>query len=262
MARHQPAVAKLADGAEMPLIGLGTWSLTGEAGRRAIAEALEIGYRHIDTASAYGNQREVGAALRDSGVARAEVFLTTKCPPENVGREQETLEESLEQLGVDYVDLWLVHWPPAGESRPDVWAHFVRAQEDGLVRSIGVSNYSIAQIDEITDACGVAPVVNQIPWSPSRYDAELAAALAERKVVLEGYSPFKLTDLANPTLLEVARAHQATTGQVVLRWHLEHGFVAIPKSAHRGRLEENFAVTNFSLSAEETARLDGLANQR
>lgn len=262
MARTQPVVAALADGFEMPLVGLGTWSLTGPAGRRAIADALEIGYRHIDTATAYGNQREVGAALADSGIARAEIFLTTKCPPENVGREQETLEESLEQLGVDYVDLWLVHWPPAGESRPDVWAHFVRAQQDGLARSIGVSNYSIAQIDEITSACGVAPVVNQIPWSPSRYDAELAGALSERRIVLEGYSPLKLTDLADPTLLELARAHGVTTGQVVLRWHLEHGFVAIPKSAHRGRLEENFAVTDFSLSAEETARVDGLAIQR
>ena len=262
MARRNPAVTTLADGAEMPLIGLGTWSLTGQAGRRAIADALEIGYRHIDTATAYGNQREVGAALVDSGVARAEVFLTTKCPPENVGREQETLEESLAQLGVDYVDLWLVHWPPAGQSRPDVWAHFVRAQQDGLVRSIGVSNYSIAQIDEVSNACDVAPVVNQIPWSPSRYDAELAAALNERGIVLEGYSPLKLTDLANPVLLEIARAHGVTTGQVVLRWHLEHGFVAIPKSAHRGRLEENFAVTNFSLSAEETARVDAIAHQR
>src|SRR4051794_37297968 len=175
----------IAPGVEMPLLGSGTWMATGEGARRA----LEVGYRHIDTATMYRNERQIGQALRDSGLARDEVFITTKLPQEGAGSERETIEASLAALGVDQVDLWLIHWPPGGRARPDVWERFVEIAEAGLTRAIGVSNYDLGQIDEITEATGVAPALDQIPWSPSLFDATVAEGLRARGVTLEGYSP-------------------------------------------------------------------------
>jgi 2,5-diketo-D-gluconate reductase A len=244
------------DGA-MPLLGFGTWRLSGPAAQRATADALEAGYRHIDTATMYGNEAEVGAALRESGVPRTEV-LTTKLPAERVGMERSTLTASLAALGVDQVDLWLIHWPPGGAGL-STWREFVKAQEEGLVRDIGVSNYSLDQIDELVEATGVTPAVNQVKWGPHLHDAKVFAGHVERGVVLEGYSPFKTSDLADPVLREVADRHGVRPAQVVLRWHLEHGVVVIPKSVTPQRIASNFAVTDFSLSPEEVARVDGLA---
>jgi diketogulonate reductase-like aldo/keto reductase len=210
---------------------------------------------HIDTATGYSNEDRVGAALRDSGIERGEVFVTTKCPPERAGHELRTLDESLRALGVDFVDLWLVHWPPNGQARPATWRAFIEARGAGKARAIGVSNYSIAQIDELIEATGQAPSVNQIPWSPFLYDPGTAGALRDRSVVLEGYSPLKRSSLGHPVLVELARAYRKTPAQIVLRWHLEHGFVVIPKSARRERIEENFDI-GFELSKEDVARLD------
>lgn len=249
----------LAGGGSIPLLGFGTWQLEGQEAYEATLTALRTGYRHIDTATGYGNEERVGAALRDSGVSREEVFVTTKCPPERVGRELETLEESLRALGVGYVDLWLVHWPPNGEARPATWEKFIEAQDAGKVRHIGVSNYSPDQVDELVKATGKAPVVNQIPWSPFVYDGKLAEEHSARDVVLEGYSPLKRSRLADPALVEVARAHGKTPAQAVLRWHIDHHFVVIPKSARPERIEENFDIADFELSAEELRRLDELA---
>ena len=248
----------LAGGGAIPLLGFGTWQLSGAEAYDAVRAALEVGYRHLDTATAYRNEDRVGAAVRDSGVAREEIFLTTKCPPENAGKERETLEASLAALGVDYVDLWLVHWPPNGEARPATWERFVAARTDGLAKAIGVSNYRIDQIDELVAASGVTPSVNQIPWSPFLYDAALAEAHEGRKIVLEGYSPLKRSELGNPVLAEIAAAHGKTPAQVVLRWHLERGYVVIPKSAQRSRIEENFESGELTLDADEVARIDGL----
>src|SRR4029079_8560042 len=150
------------------------------------------------------------------------VFITTKLPQGNAGRERETIEASLEALGLDQVDLWLIHWPPGGRARPDVWQRFAEIAEAGLTRAIGVSNYDLAQVDEITEATGVAPAVDQIPWSPSLFDAEVADGLRTRGVTLEGYSPFKTANANDPVLAEIARRHGATTHQVILRWHIEH----------------------------------------
>lgn len=249
----------LADGVAVPLIGFGTWQLDGDDAYNGVRAALDIGYRHIDTATAYGNEDRVGAAIRDSGVGRENVFITTKCPPGNAGREAQTIDASLAALGVDFVDLWLVHWPPNGEARPETWKAFIEALEQGKTRAIGVSNYSIAQIDELVDATGRVPDLNQIPWNPFAFNAREVAELQRRKVVLEGYSPLKRSDLGNPVLAEIAAAHGKTAAQVVLRWHVEHGFVVIPRSQRRERIEENFAVFDFELTPEELRRLDALA---
>ncbi|MCU1490840.1 MAG: aldo/keto reductase [Acidimicrobiaceae bacterium] len=249
---------KIAGGGDLPLFGLGTWQLTGREAEEATQTALEIGYRHIDTATGYGNEREIGRALRVSPVERDEVFITTKCPAENTGKELETLEASLANLGTEYVDLWLIHWPPSGQSGVPMWRAFIEATEQGKARAIGVSNYSLAEIDEFVEATGVTPALNQIPWSPFDYDAALVAGLAERGVVLEGYSAFKRSRLDDPVLSEVAAAHSATPAHVVLAWHLAHEFVVIPKATARARLEANYRALELSLTAEEVARIDEL----
>jgi diketogulonate reductase-like aldo/keto reductase len=256
--RTSKETVQLADGVSIPLIGFGTWQLTGDDAYNGVRAALEIGYGHIDTAHAYGNEDRVGAAIRDSGTGREDVFITTKLPPANAGREAQTLDESLNALGVDFVDLWLVHWPPNGEARPETWKAFGEALDQGKTRAIGVSNYSIAQIDELIDATGRAPALNQIPWNPFRFDAGEVDALKSRGVVLEGYSPLKDSDLASPVLTEIAAAHATTAAQVILRWHVEHGFVVIPRSKRRERIEENFAIFDFELTPEELRKLDEL----
>ncbi|MCL2582385.1 MAG: aldo/keto reductase [Streptosporangiales bacterium] len=249
---------RIADGADIPLVGFGTWQLAGDDAYNGVRTALDLGCRHIDTATAYGNEDRVGAAIRDSGVAREDVFITTKLPPGNAGQERETIEESLKSLGVDYVDLWLVHWPPNGEARPDTWKSFISAQQQGKATSIGVSNYSLDQIDELIQATGQAPALNQIPWNPFAYDKTIADGLKERGVALEGYSPLKKSDLANPVLGEIAAAHARTPAQVILRWHVEHGFVVIPRSSRTERIKENFDLFDFELSGEEISRVDAL----
>ncbi len=257
-ARTSQETVQLADGVSIPLVGFGTWELEGASAYDGVRAALDIGYRHIDTATGYANEDRVGAAIRDSGVGRENVFVTTKCPPENAGRETETLDASLTALGVDFVDLWLVHWPPNGEARPETWKAFVEALDQGKTRAIGVSNYSIAQIDEITAATGRGPALNQIPWNPFLYDQREVTELANRNVALEGYSPLKRSQLGHPVLREIADAHGKTAAQVILRWHVQRGFVVIPRSRRRERIEENFAIFDFELTPDQLRRLDAL----
>ena len=252
-----PAV-DLGGGPTMPMVGFGTWQLGGRRAYEAIRYALDVGYRHIDTATMYRNEHEVGQALGDSDLDRDEVFITTKLPPGNAGRARATLSESLRALQTDYVDLWLIHWPPRRSASVPLWREFRTLRDEGLCRSIGVSNYSIAQIDELTAAPGEQPAVNQIPWSPSRYDPALLAAHADRGVAVEGYSPLNGTRLRDPVLAEIADRHQVTPAQVVLRWHLEHGITVIPKSSHPDRIKSNFDLLSFSLTPAEVARLDRL----
>lgn len=243
--------------ARMPLLGFGTWQLSDDEAETATRAALDAGYRHVDTATMYRNEAGVGRGLRASGLARDDVFVTTKLPPDREGRERETLEQSLAALDVDAVDLWLVHWMPSDSVA--VWREVVRAREDGLAREVGVSNYTLADLDELTEATGVTPAVNQIRWSPALYDADVAAGHAERGVVLEGYSPFKTTDLRHPVLERVAGAHDATTAQVVVAWHVAHGFVVIPKSAQPERIVANAAGAHLELTEDEVRAVDGLA---
>jgi diketogulonate reductase-like aldo/keto reductase len=224
-----------------------------------VAAALGAGYRHVDTATMYGNEEEVGRAVRDSGLPRQDVFLTSKLRAGDAGRERDELTRSLRALGTDYLDLWLIHWPPRGKTSVSAWRALLDIRDEGLARAVGVSNYSLAQVDELVEATGEAPAVNQIHWNPERYDADLLGGLQERDVVVEGYSPLKDTNLNDPVLTEIAWAHSVTPAQVVLRWHLEHGIAVIVKSADPKRIAVNLDLFRFSLSAEEVARIDGLA---
>lgn len=254
----QPTV-KLARGGVMPLLGFGTWQMSGSRCYDAVRVALDVGYRLIDTATIYGNEREVGRAIRDSGVAREELFVTTKLPPRDAGRERAILAASLRALGTQYVDLWLIHWPPRTAARVATWKELLAVRDEGMARAVGVSNYSLRQLDELIGATGEAPEVNQIRWAPLLYDAAQVAGHRERGVVLEGYSPFKASNLRDATLAGIAADHGVSAAQVVLRWHIDHGVVAIPKSANRERIRANFDVFGFSLTGEELRRIDGLS---
>jgi 2,5-diketo-D-gluconate reductase A len=257
----QPAVP-LGQAGSMPLVGLGTWQMTGTRCREAVQYALEVGYRHIDTATIYRNEREVGRAVRDSGVPRQEVFVTTKLPPSHAGRERRTLDDSLRALGTDYVDLWLVHWPPRARALVSTWEELLAVRDAGLARAVGVSNYSTGELDQLIAATGQAPQVNQIPWAPALHDTARLAQHRQRGIVLEGYSPFKNTDLGHPVLAKIAADHGATPAQVVVRWHVDHQVVVIPKSATPERIAANFDVFGFSLTEEELRRIDGLSTTR
>lgn len=247
--------ASLPAGGAMPLLGFGTWQLQGGEAQRAVEAALETGYRHLDTATIYGNEREVGAGLASSGVARDDVFVTTKCPPDRADEARAVLEQSLELLGLDAVDLWLVHWPPTDPVA--MWETFVQARSDGLVKDVGVSNFSLAQLDEVERATGVAPAVNQIKWSPLLHDAAIENGHRERGIVLEGYSGLKGGTLEHPVISGIADRLGRTPAQVINRWHLEHGVVTIPKSANPDRIRAN-ADLGFSLPAEDLAKIDAL----
>lgn len=255
----QPTVPVGEHGA-MPLVGFGTWQMRGSTCYRAVRYALDVGYRHIDTAAMYRNEREVGRAVRDSGVPREDVFVTTKLPPGDAGRERKTLESSLRALDMDYVDLWLIHWPPTRGAGIRVWEQFLALRLEGPVRAVGVSNFSVGQMDELARATGQAPQVNQIRWGPSLYDPDEVEGHRRRGVVLEGYSPFKSTDLRHPVLADVAGRHGVTPAQVVVRWHVDHGVVVIPKSATPERIASNFDVFGFALDEDDLRRVDLLSS--
>jgi diketogulonate reductase-like aldo/keto reductase len=248
----------LSGGPAMPLLGFGTWQIKGDDAVRATGAALEAGYRHLDTATVYRNEGEVGRGLAESGVPRGDVFVTTKCPPSNAGHGLETLRKSLDLLQTDHVDLWLIHWPGDDAANVDLWREFVEARESGLTREIGVSNFDAALLDEVTDATGVRPAVNQIEWSPLLYDAGTVAALREREIVLEGYSALRGGTHDHPTITAVADRLGRTTAQVIVRWHLQHGFVVIPKSVHPERIRSNADVAGFELSEDDMTALDAL----
>ena len=251
--------APLADGVTIPLIGFGTWDIGREDTYTAIRTALDVGYRHIDTAYGYQNEDEIGRALADSGIPREEIFLTTKIPSRRVGFEDETAANSLRGLRTEYVDLWLIHDPPEGAASVTLWEYFVGLHERGQARTIGVSNYSNEQIDELVDSTGVVPAANQIRWAPHLFDRPRLDGLTKRGILLEGFSAIRRSNLADPTLTEIADAHGVTTAQVLLRWHVEHGFVALPRSTNAGRIAENFDVFGFELTSDELTRLDGMS---
>src|SRR3954468_12980669 len=259
-AREEPAGGRtrvLADGNEIPLLGLGVWQVPdGRACEDAVRWALEAGYRHVDTAQAYGNEASVGRALRDSGVPREDVFITTKFNPARRDAEEEA-KRSLERRGVEEVDLYIVHWPQGGPTR--AWDGMQRARERGHARSIGVSNYSAAELDELIAVADVAPVVNQVQFSPFEYRRGLLEACERRAVAIEAYSPLGTgRHLGDARVREVADRVGRTPAQVLIRWCLERGLVVLPKSTHRERIEENAGVFDFELSAGDMATLDGL----
>ncbi len=252
----------LPSGRGMPLLGFGTWQITGDEATRATAWALEVGYRHLDTATVYRNEREVGAGLRGSGVPREDVFVTTKLPPNRAGAELETLQASLELLATDYVDLWLIHWTPDEGVGLDLWTAFVQARAEGLARDIGVSNYSLAQRDQLSAVSGVTPAVNQIEWSPLLFDPANLDGHRERGIVLEGYSALRGGTLEHRVIAEIAERLGRTPAQVIIRWHLQHGVVVIPKSRSRERIVSNADVGGFELAPQDMAALDALGAAR
>jgi diketogulonate reductase-like aldo/keto reductase len=248
----------LADGHEIPLLGLGVWQVPdGPQCENAVRAALELGYRHIDTAQAYGNERSVGRALRDSGVPRDEVYITTKWFPPPDGDPEAEAERSLERLGLEYVDLYLVHFPKGGATY--AWDGMQRAHRRGYARSIGVSNFSADELDELIGAAEIPPVVNQIQFSPFEYRRRLLERCEQRGVVLEAYSPLGTGEhLGDDQVRAIAERHGRTPAQVLIRWCVQRNLVVLPKSTHRGRIEENGRVFDFALSEEDMAALDAL----
>lgn len=248
----------LPGGTALPLIGFGTWQLSSKTAYASVRAALEVGYRHIDTATLYKNESDVGKAVKDSEVDRQQVFITTKLRPQDARHARRTLESSLRLLDTDYVDLWLIHWPTGQDELVPTWRELLSAKDAGLARNVGVSNYSPAQIDLLTESTGLRPAVNQIPWSPARHDPALLDEHRRRGVVVEGYSGLKNTDLDDPVLTGIARRHDATPAQVVLRWHLEHDIVILPRSSRRERIAANFDLEGIDLTTEEVAAIDAL----
>jgi 2,5-diketo-D-gluconate reductase A len=254
-------VLDLADGNQIPTLGLGVWQVpNGRTCVDAVRWALELGYRHIDTAQAYGNEESVGEGIRQSGVPRAEVFVTTKFNPARKDPVAE-IERSLQRLRVDAVDLYLVHWPRGGPLR--AWPGMERARERGHARSVGVSNFSVEELRQVLTAATTAPVVNQVQFSPFEYRRALFDAARSWSVAMEAYSPLGTgRHLSDRTVGRVAARTGRTPAQVLLRWCLQHGLVVLPKSTHRERIAENAQVFDFALSDEDVAELDGLDRTR
>ncbi len=247
---------RLAHGADMPLLGLGTSPMDDDETADAVEHALGLGYRLIDTAENYGNEVGVGRGLRAAGVPREDVFLTSKFNREwhSVDGARRAFEASAERLGTDYVDLLLIHWPnPAQDRYVDAWRGLVALFEDDRVRAIGTSNFKPAHLQRLLDETGVTPDVNQVQLSPRVSRSATREYDAEHGIVTESYSPIgQGSDLLDdPVLSDVAARHDRTVAQVVLRWHLQLGLVPIPKSADPGRLAENLAVLDFELSGDE-----------
>ena len=247
----------LADGNAIPLLGLGVWQVPdGAECERAVRSALETGYRHIDTAQAYGNEASVGRALRDSGIPREEVFLTTKFYPARRDPVAE-IEGSLRRLGVDQVDLYIIHWPQNGPTW--AWPGMEAAREQGHSRSIGVSNFSAQQLEQVLAVADTPPAINQVQFSPFEYRRSLLEACEARNVAVEAYSPLGTgRHLSDPTVARVAESAGRTPAQVLLRWCLQRGTIVLPKSTHRERIEQNAQIFDFTLSDDEMATLDAL----
>ena len=255
---------KLNDGNSIPQLGLGTWPLDDDQVAAAVVQAVEAGYRHIDTAVKYGNERGVGNGIRASGLDRNELFVTTKLDGEFQGHDRAVagLEGSLKRLGLDYVDLLLIHWPlPGRDQYVSTWQTFERLQADGKVRSIGVSNFKPAHLERLMAETDVVPAVNQIQLSPAiTRDAERDFH-AKHGIVTESYSPLGGQGaglLGAPVLAQLAEKHGKTPGQLVLRWHIQNGLVTIPKTSSQERMQENLDVFNFALDPQDLAELSVL----
>lgn len=251
----------LNNGLEMPIFGLGVFRVKDEAAAvYSVQTALEAGYRMIDTAAAYGNEEYVGRALRESGVRRDDVFITTKLWNANIRehRVREGLEASLEKLGVSYVDLYLVHWP-VPELYLDAWKKMEQFYREGLVKAIGVCNCNPHHLDEILSIAEIVPAVNQVELHPYFNQSALRAYCGQHDIVVEGWSPLANGGLLdNEVLCELSGRHGKTPAQIVLRWHLQHNLVCIPKSVHSKYIYENADIFDFSLSTEEMDLIDYL----
>lgn len=257
---------QLNDQRHLPQIGLGVWKISNEEAVPAIHAALEAGYRSIDTAAIYRNEEGVGEAIRTAGIRREELFITTKLWNDCQGYEKalKAFDQSLKRLKLDYVDLYLIHWPvPQQDSYMEAWRALMKLKEEGLARSIGVSNFGIPQLERVMAETGWVPVVNQIELHPLFPQQELRAFHAKHGIATESWSPLgRGALLANEIVSDIARKHGKSPAQVVLRWHVELGLVVIPKSVTPARIRENIAVFDFKLDDEDLARIASLDTGR
>jgi diketogulonate reductase-like aldo/keto reductase len=253
----------LNDGTTLPAIGFGTYPLDGAEAVDAVVSAIEAGYRLIDTAVNYGNEAAVGEGIRRSGVPREEIRVTSKLPGRHHAHDDAvaSVRASVEALGLDYVDLHLIHWPnPSVGKYVEAWKALVELREEGLVRSVGVSNFTAEHLDRIIGATGVTPAVNQVELHPYFPQAEMRRVHAERGILTESWSPLgkRQAPFTEPPVAEAAEAHGVTPGQVILRWHVQIGAVPIPKSATPERQRQNLDVFGFELSDDEVAAITAL----
>jgi diketogulonate reductase-like aldo/keto reductase len=252
---------KLNNGVEMPMLGLGVWQMAqGIEAQRAVKSALDVGYRLIDTAKLYANERDVGIAVGESGIPREEVFVTTKLWNTDHGFESaiKAFNRSLHELGFDYVDLYLIHWPVA-PLRGDSWRALVRLLEEGKCRAIGVSNYTVDHLRGLLRDSSVVPAVNQVEFSPFLFQEELMDSCQDHNIQLEAYSPLtKGARLGDPKLRPFAAKYHKTAAQILIRWALQHNVVVIPKSSKPERILENSQVFDFEISSADMKMLDSL----
>ncbi|WP_125100364.1 aldo/keto reductase [Leucobacter chromiireducens] len=257
---------ELNDGSQIPQVGLGVFLVEPGETERVVSEALEVGYRHIDTAAIYGNEAEVGAAIAKSGIPREELYVTTKLWNDRQTDARGALEDSLDKLGLDHVDLYLVHWPvPSQDTYVTAWEQVLDLREAGLTTSAGVSNHEVDHLTRIIEATGEFPAVNQIELHPEHQRQELTAFCRGNGIALEAWGPLaqgKSDLLQLPQLAEIAAAHGTSVAQVVLRWHIENGTIIFPKTSRRERMIENAALFDFELTETEHAIVTALEHGR
>lgn len=255
-------VVVLNDGRSMPSLGFGTWTISDREAEEVVRKAIQTGYRLIDTAAAYGNEDGVGRAIAACGIPRDDLFVTTKVWNDSHGfdRTLSAFDESLGRLGLDVVDLYLIHWPVPSQGRfVETWKALIRLRDEGRAQSIGVCNFQPEHLHRLLDETGVTPSVNQIELHPFFQQTELRSIHRDRGIVTEAWSPLaKARFLDHPVLVEIARKHGKTPAQIVLRWHLENEIVAIPKTVHEERMKENFSIFDFSLDPEDRRGLEAL----
>jgi 2,5-diketo-D-gluconate reductase A len=267
MALFVPEIA-LNDGTSIPQLGLGTYRLDDETAHRVVAEALEIGYRHIDTATIYKNEKGVGRAIRESGIPRDDLYITTKLWNGDQPKARDAISSSLDRLGLEHVDLYLIHWPaPERGTYIDAWRSLEQFKADGWATSIGVSNFLVEHLDALAAVSSTVPVLNQVELHPLLQQIELRAEHAKRGIATESWGPLGhgSVDLAveAPILNGIAEAHGKSVAQVVLRWHIQEGLIVFPKTSHKERLLDNISLFDFELTADDMADIRGCdRNQR
>jgi diketogulonate reductase-like aldo/keto reductase len=249
---------ELNNGIKIPIIGLGTWALNGKVAYNAVSWALELGYRLIDTAMIYENERSIGNAIKDCEISREEIFITTKVWKSDQGYNKtlQAIDRSLKNLNIEYVDLYLIHWPVPGKTL-DTWKALEKIYSQGKARSIGVSNYNFHFLNQLMNNADVIPVINQVEFSPFLYQKDLLDYCNSKKIYIEAYTPLTRGErFDHPTIVKLAKKHNKTAAQILIRWGLQHNIIEIPKSGNKSHLKENINVFDFNLDDNDMRELD------